>query len=804
MRVSFRYTKYLLLALLLFALLGAAGLGVGYLILAPKLPSVEVLRDVQLQVPLRVYSRDGALMAEYGEKRRVPVGHDEVPELMRQAFIAAEDDRFYEHPGVDYQGILRAVWYLVRTGERGQGGSTITMQVARNFFLSREKTYLRKVNEILLALKIERELSKEQILELYLNKIYLGNRAYGVGAAAQIYYGRPLEELTIAEIAMIAGLPKAPSAYNPVANPTRALERRAYVLRRMRELNFISDDEYRSALEAPITAGTHELMAEVEGDYVAEWARAVAVEQLGAEEAYTGGYKIYTTVDSRRQQAATDALRHALEDYDERHGYRGPLAQVDLSELADEQARHEVMRRYRNVAGNQVALVTEVGDEQATLLVAGREEPQVLPWEGVSWAKPFVNREVVGKAPERIADVVAPGDVIYVRATEAGWRLAQIPEVQGALVALSPRDGSIVALAGGYDFHLSKFNRASQALRQPGSAFKPFVYSAALEKGFTPATVVNDAPVVFQDRALEGTWRPENYSGRFYGPTRLRDALTYSRNLVSIRVLRSIGIPYAVDYIGRFGFDADRLAHNLSLSLGNASVTPLELARGYAVLANGGFAVKPYFIERIVGPGDEVVYEANPPVICDPCDVEDALEDEGFVEVGGQEDAPEVEYAPRVIAADNAYMMTSMMRDVVQRGTGRRLQELGRGDIAGKSGTTNDQQDAWFSGFSTDLVITAWAGFDQVQPLGAGETGSRVALPMWLEFARVALEGMPERPLQQPQGLVTVRIDPETGLAARADNPDAVFEVFREETVPPLEPPRAAAGGSSGPEGSLF
>lgn len=801
MKLPLRFLTYSIAALISLALLGAVGLGVGYAILAPRLPSVEVLRDVQFQVPLRVYTADGALIAEFGEKRRVPLEYAQIPERMIQAFIAAEDDRFFEHPGVDYQGILRAIWNLVLTGERSQGGSTITMQVARNFFLSSEKTYLRKANEILLALKIERELTKEQILELYLNKIYLGSRAYGVGAAAQVYYGRPVDELTLAEIAMIAGLPKAPSAYNPLVNPERALTRRSYVLRRMQQLGFISEAEYAMAVAAPITARSHQVAVEVEAPYIAEMARAEMVERFG-EDAYTGGYHVYTTIDGRLQKAANAALREALLGYDERHGYRGPVARVEEADVlrSPERAR-EVLAKHRSSGDIRPALVTTVDTAGASLLVQGEPQLQTLSFEGMKWARRFINREVVSDPPAQPSDVLAPGDVIYVRPqAEGGWRLAQLPEVEGALVALSPQDGSVVALVGGFDFFRSKFNRATQALRQPGSAFKPFVYSAALDKGFTPATIINDAPVVFRDEALEGTWRPENYSGRFYGPTRFRAALTYSRNLVSIRILRDIGVAYAVDYIQHFGFARDRLAPNLSLSLGNASITPLELTAGYTVFANGGFRVNPYLISRVEAADGSVLFEAAPARVCDGC--EEAAE-AGLQQVG-LESQPASQYAERVINPQNAYLMTSMMRDVVRYGTGRRLLQLGREDLAGKTGTTNDQRDAWFSGYNAQLAATAWVGFDQFQPLGAGETGATLALPMWLEFMRIALDGMPEKPLKQPEGLVTVRIDPETGLAARAENQDAIFEIFRADSVPPLEP---ASGGDATvrqPEQSLF
>lgn len=798
MKLRLRFLTYALATLFSLALLlAAAGAGFAYFVLAPKLPSVDVLRDVQFQVPLRVYTADGGLIAEFGEKRRIPLQYQQIPETMIQAFIAAEDDRFFQHPGVDYQGLLRAVWNLVLTGERSQGGSTITMQVARNFFLSSEKTYLRKANEILLALKIERELSKEQILELYLNKIYLGNRAYGVGAAAQVYYGRPVTELDLAEIAMIAGLPKAPSAYNPLANPERALVRRGYVLRRMHHLGYISDAEFAVAMETPSTAQAFRVQLDAEAQYAAEMARAELVEQFG-EAAYTDGYHVYTTLDRRAQQAAVDALRTTLLDYDQRHGYRGPVARLKAEQLQSEEQRQQTLAGYYGIGEIRPALVMAVAKDEAEVLVQGEAEPQALPFAGVEWAKRFINREVVGDPPKAVADVVAPGDVVYVRPREFGWQLVQLPEVEGALVALSPQDGSIRALVGGFDFFRSKFNRVTQALRQPGSAFKPFVYSAALEKGFTPATIVNDAPVVFRDEALEGTWRPENYSGRFYGPTRLRVGLTHSRNLVSIRVLRDIGIAYAVDYVSRFGFEKDRMAPNLSLSLGNASITPLELASGYAVFANGGYRVTPYLIERIEDAYGNIVFQAEPARVCSSC--ADAAASP-LLPVA--DSAAPAQHAPQVIDPQNAYLMTSMMQDVVQYGTGRRLLALGRKDLAGKTGTTNEQKDGWFSGFTSQLAVTAWVGFDQSHPMGAGETGSRNALPMWLEFMRVALEGVPEQPLKQPEGLVTVRIDPESGLMARADNPSAIFEVFRADDVPPPEP-AGVGGGAQLPERSIF
>ncbi|MGD8430359.1 MAG: penicillin-binding protein 1A, partial [Ectothiorhodospiraceae bacterium] len=715
-----RIIAYLLASFLGLGLLGLGGAGVAYLVLAPDLPPVESLKDVEFQVPLRVLSADGVLIAEYGEKKRAPIHYDEAPQDLVNAFIAAEDQRFFEHPGVDYQGILRAIWYLVRTGEKGPGGSTITMQVARNFFLTRERTFLRKGREILLALKIDRELSKQEILELYMNKIYLGHRAYGVGAAAQVYYGKPLGELTLAQLAMIAGLPKAPSAFNPVTDPKRALVRRGYVLGRMHDLGFISDARFRKAMSADITARLHGGQSELDAPYVAEMVRTRMVQRFGEEAAYTDGYTVYTTVDSSRQKAAGTALREALHEYDERHGYRGPLAHVELTGKEGPDRWAEALKDQVNAGGLTTALVVSVDDKGAELFDRQRAEKWRLPWDGIKWARPYVSRNAQGKAPAKPADVLSPGDIIRVRTTDDGPRLAQVPQVEGAIVSIAPQDGHIIALVGGYAYDQSKFNRVLQARRQPGSSFKPFIYSAALANGFTPATLVNDAPVVFRDEALESTWRPQNYSGKFFGPTRLRQALIHSRNLVSIRVLRSVGVDTAIEYLTRFGFQPDQLPRNLSLALGSASVTPLQLVRGYAVFANGGHRVEPYYIDRVVNDDDEVVYESDPVRVCADCESTDkATEADKAKTADGQaaavtaaaagDDAgggPRV--APRVISADNAYLMTTMMRDVIRHGTGRKALRLGRHDLAGKTGTTNDQRDAWFAGFNQDLVTAAW------------------------------------------------------------------------------------------------
>jgi len=797
---ALRVVGFLVLLGGLGSLLVAAGV---YWYLNPKLPSIEVLKDVKLQVPLRVYSREGTLIAEFGEKRRSPVELAEVPKNMIHAVLASEDDRFYEHPGVDWQGITRAVVHLLRTGEKGPGGSTITMQVARNFFLSREKSYVRKLNEILLALKIERELGKDEILELYLNKIFLGHRAYGVGAAAQVYYGKSLDQLDLPQLAMIAGLPKAPSRFNPVVNPERALARRNYVLGRMRELDYITQAEYETAVRSPVTASVYGLKAELSAPYVAEMARVYMEERLG-EEAYTGGYRVFTTLDSRLQLAASDALRQALLAYDRRHGFRGPELKLD-PEL-DLEAVEKAIADIPEVGGLKPAVVLSLGEQSVSALVKGTGEIEI-PWSGLEWARRHLDENRLGPKLARADEVLSKGDVIRVEFKEESWQLAQVPEIEGAIVALDPNDGAVLALSGGFDFYRSKFNRIIQAERQPGSAFKPFIYSAAMENGFTPASMINDAPVVFDDPGIEAVWRPENYSGRFFGPTRIREALFKSRNLVSIRLVRAMGVAPTIGHLKRFGFDEDKLPKNLSIALGSVTITPLELARGFSVLANGGYLVEPYFVMRSENSDGEIMEQAIPRRVCRECETVDRVirQDGAAVPVeasvtpavaepvsetpSAEEAYPEVEEiapepAPRVISARNAWIMNSMMRDVIRRGTGRRALELGRKDLAGKTGTTNDQRDAWFSGFNPSIVATAWVGFDQLQPLGRGETGARAALPMWIDFMREALRNAPETVLEQPEGLVTVRIDPDSGRLAGAGDPDAIFETFYRELAP--------------------
>ena len=803
--------RWLLVVFLLSSLLGIAAIGAAWVIYGRNLPDVETLRDVQLQVPLRVFTEDRRLIGIFGEKRRIPVSIEETPACLKQAFLAGEDARFYEHPGVDYQGITRAAWSLLTTGEKSIGGSTITQQLASNFFLTSEKTFTRKIKEIFLALRIERELDKDEILELYMNKIFLGYRAYGVGAAAEVYYGKPPDQLSLAQCAMIAALPKAPSRINPIASPERAVERRNYVLSRMFELGYIDQERFAKATAEPDRAYYHGAIAEIPAPYVAEMVRVKALELLGTA-AYEGGYEVITTIDSRLQVAANAAVANGLEEYDQRHGYRGAEAHVDLKNRQGTSELLDILAPYRPISGLEPGVVVEVEDSLAVVYLRNGQTV-ALTLEDMKWAAPFVNRDRKGKEPETVGDIMQAGDIIRARLHDDGsWRLGQLPEVEAALVSLDPRTGDIKALVGGYDFARSKFNRVVQGRRQPGSSFKPFVYSAALENGFTVASIVNDAPIVFEDSELERAWKPQNFSEKFYGPTRLREAMVNSRNLVSIRLLRSVGIESARDYITRFGFERDELPPNLTMALGTASLTPLSMARAYSVFANGGYLVTPEFIRRIDNMAGDTIYETWASIPCDDCgDPQlDILPDTGLVldepefkplEIASGEEPSDAAvskdslrdpidsekvYAVRVITPQNAYLVRSMMMDVVRRGTGVRAMQLGRNDLAGKTGTTNEQRDAWFSGYNDSLVTSVWVGFDNHEPLGRRELGGRAALPVWMAYMAVALDGVEDRPPDVPEGLARARIDPETGLLARLEDRDAIMELFQAGRLPPM------------------
>jgi len=765
-----------------------------YYKISPELPSTDALRDVQLQIPLRVYTAEGDLIAEYGEKRREPVNISEVPETLKNAIIAAEDKRFYVHPGVDWQGLLRAFVHLMKTGSKGLGGSTITMQVARNFFLTNEKTYSRKINEIFLSLRIETELTKDEILELYINKINLGNRSYGFAAASRVYYGKNIADLNLQESAMLAGLPKAPSRYNPVINPTRALERRNYVLGRMVALDMISPASYGAARATGVTAKRHFSKPEAEANYIGEMARA-RIKQLYGDDWSTAGHNVYTSIRSDAQNAANKALRSALFAYEKRHGYLGPLAQLESKEYDDPSALKSALSDFSTHGNLLPAVVIKVTDDAAEIRLSDGQEFS-FGLADVEWARSRIDIETLGDEIAKVSDVLAPGNVIHVTQLQNDqYEFVQEPTIEGAFVAMSPASGAITALVGGFDFNRSKFNRVTQARRQPGSTFKPFIYSAALEKGDTAATIYNDAPVVFHDDALEGEWRPSNYSGRFFGPTRLREALIYSRNLVSVRVLREIGIPYAREYATRFGFAERNLPPDLSLALGSASTTPLEITSAFAVFANNGYRVTPHFITRIVGPRGKVIYQAPEVALCDDCDPaeESSLNDEirlsdtrAVDEESDTSATPQAKFdmAPRVIEARNAYIMQSIMREVVERGTARKAKEvLTRSDLAGKTGTTNNQLDAWFTGFNQEVVASAWVGSDGLNPLGRGEAGGIVALPMWVSFMHDTLTDVPEVLPQAPEDLIEVKIDRKTGEPSDAID-GVVTEYFRKELLP--------------------
>jgi penicillin-binding protein 1A len=784
-------------------LAGTVTLGLlgAYQYLRPALPDVTAIKDIRLQVPLRVYSRDGKLIAQFGEQRRIPLAFDAIPTQFVNAVLAAEDDNFFQHSGVDYPGLIRAIVRHLMSGERAEGGGTITMQLTRGIFLSAEKTYRRKLQEIFLALRIEQELTKQEILALYVNKMFLGQRAYGVGAAAEVYFGKTVDQLTLPEIALIAGTFRLPSRDNPIANADLARQRRSYVLRRMREKEFITQDEHDAAVAAPVESRLHGPAVEIEAPYAAEMARAALLARYGAE-AYTAGYEAVTTVDSRLQNAAVRALRAALLDYDQRHGYRGPLGRVSLDAKSTEKEWRQALEEYAPRVSLEPALIVKVGEKDAVAF--SRTHGRVnLKWPGFSWAREPRPDGSVGPALERASDVLTMGDVVYLAQERSGdWRMVQMPEAQGAFVALDPQDGAVAALIGGFDYYASNYNRAVQARRQPGSAFKPFLYSAALDQGFTPASIVNDAPLVIEDATLEASWRPQNNTREFRGPMRLREALVRSRNLVSIRVMHALGPAYATSFIERFGFPDNSLPRNLSLALGTAQVSPLEMASAYAVFANGGFRVEPYYLQRVIGPEGDIVFEAEPRVACTECTRPEAgeLATTNLLDIpvhaqqsdesrwGGLAYLDEKRLAPAAISPQNSYVMTDMMQDVIRRGTAVRAQQLKRTDLAGKTGTTNDRRDAWFCGFNSSLVAAAWVGFDQEKSLGPGEEGSRTALPMWMYFMAEALKGVVEQRRAPPPGLVSMRISADTGFAARPGEPNAIFETFIAGHLPPEAP----------------
>lgn len=781
MRLSYFWRKGLW-AITSLSFVGLVALAFMYLYLESQLPSVDALKTVKLQVPLHIYTQDGKLIQEYGEKKRIPVRYDDVPKMLVYALLATEDQRFFEHPGVDIFGLGRATLRMIKTGTKSQGASTITMQVARNFFLSRKKTFLRKFNEILLAIKIDRELPKEKILELYLNKIYLGNRAYGVGAAAEVYYGKTLSELTLGEIAMIAGLPQAPSTQNPIINPKAAEKRRNHVLMRLLEEGYINKAQYEKALKEPVKTRLHRTNADVSAPYVAEMVRQALFEKLG-DGAYTRGYQVFTTLDGTLQNAADASMRSHIERYDRQHGYHGPVSHPNNAEAL------QTLQKTPSFEGLIPALITQV-QERAVQIVDKHGQQHQIAWTGLAWARPALRNGWVGRAPNRASDILKSGDIIYYRVdTEGHATLAQIPEVQGALVSLEPHSGAIKALVGGYDFYISSFNRATQTERQPGSSFKPILYAAALEKGYTLATLINDSPIVVDDPSQANVWRPHNDNRTFNGPMRLKEALVRSRNLVSIRILDDLGFDYVIAFASRFGFNKKAMPRGLSLALGTLSVNPLTLTSAFSVFVNEGKQAPNYFIDRIEDNQGQNVNLPELAGVCRACaNPNNALQ------------------AKSIIAPDTAFLMYTALQGVVEHGTAAAARVLNRKDIGGKTGTTNEQFDAWFAGVHPNLVSTVWVGFDNPHSLHA--YGASLALPVWIDYMRVALAKLPTAELKKPENIVAVQINPQTGNLAQNGQNRTITEYFREEDIPAddeeIGNSQVATPESANPDQSLF
>ncbi|WP_100658029.1 penicillin-binding protein 1A [Alteromonas flava] len=888
-----KYIKPLFITFIVGSIIGFAGLVGIYFYIKPELPSVDVLKEVKLQTPMRIYTHDGKLISQYGVKRRIPLALEEVPEQLKQALLATEDSRFYQHIGIDPIGVFRAALNLVLTGEKSQGASTLTMQLARNFFLTREKTYIRKIKEIFIALHMEQVLSKDEILELYLNKVELGHRSFGVGAAAQVYYGKSVNELSLAEIATIAGLPQAPSVLNPISRPDRSIERRRIVLLRMLDEGFITQEQFEQANSAPVTARKHGAEIEVDAPYLADVIYNEMISIYGKEEAETGGYQVFATTPSHLQLAAQEAVIRNIHDYDERHGYRGPIGQLWQSEpeppgdsesvaiadlapeepleetsldIVDEQMLDEVIEQtpaaiQLPVSENVIlehllninwvdplrpAVVVEVGESSVRVLSVSEERELKslrIDWPGIAWAREYISDSKQGADPQVAADVLSPGEVVWVREQDNAWRLSQIPDVSSAFVALDPYNGAVMAVVGGYNFYQSQFNRATQAKRQVGSNIKPFVYSAAIESGYTLASIINDAPINQWDASSGIAWRPQNSPAEYDGPVRMRYALGRSKNVVSVRLLRGVGLDETVQYLTRFGFEREEIPRDETVSLGSGSHTPLEVARGFATFANGGFLVQPYFISHITNELGEEIWRANPPLACDPCEQEvtdlnakevdsddiEALLAEQFASIGNdlstaettEQNAPPLLKAERVVSEHNAFLTREMMRTAVRAngswshntywlGTGWRARNiLQRTDIGGKTGTTNDSRDTWFSGFAPGLVATSWVGFDDMSRqlgrvtrnqnlvnmnpekynwIGNGlvgvEDGAKAAQPAWIRFMQQVLADLEEQPTAIPDGILRVRVDRSTGLLTSRTDHTTLFEYF----IPGTEP----------------
>lgn len=826
-----KWFKRLLIAFFSLSLLGIAAIAAAYFYVLPDLPDVNSLKTVQLQTPLRIYSRDGKLISQFGEKRRIPVEYEEVPTQLINAVLDTEDARFFEHNGIDPIGIIRAAVILITTGKKSQGASTITQQVARGFFLSNEKTYIRKVKEIFLALKIEKALTKKEILALYLNRSFLGNRAYGVGAAAQVYYGKELNQLTLPEMAMIAGLPQAPSAANPIRNTERAISRRNWVLSRMLEKRNITQAEYQEAINSASTAKYHGAEIDLYAPYVSEMARDYMIQKYGEEAAYTNGYNVYTTISSDLQLMAQESLRDNVFAYDQRHGYRGPVTELWTDTPLSNDEIVAILKRTSSVQGIMPAAVLSVKDQQAQV-IDEKGELLTLEWNGLKWARKFISDKRQSLPPKLASDILTAGQQVWIRHNGKHWQLSQIPQVSSATVSLEPHDGAIKTLVGGFSFSQSQFNRVTQAKRQLGSNIKPFIYAAALEKDYTLATLINNAPINKPDTRQGTAWRPKNSPDIYGGPTRLRVGLAQSINVMSVRAMRHTGLDDTIKELIKFGFDPSDLPRNESLALGSASVTPLQVATAFNTFANGGYLVEPYFIDHVTDAYDNMVEQTIPTIACSKpepsitgptelTDIDDPftvmateVDQENVSSITAEQNVctnPQAHFAKRVISEQTAFLITEALKSVIwgggdwSHGTGwngtawRASKLIKRHDIAGKTGTTNESRDTWFSGFNPTLTATFWVGFDDhgrqlgrsswmangdPDQISGAEAGAKTAGPGWNDYMNKALSGTPEAPVIPPRGIVSARIDLATGKLTRKTDYTTEFEYFVEGTEP--------------------
>ena len=818
-----KFIKRLFIFTLVCTILGVGTIFGFYFYVKPQLPDVATLKDVNLQTPMQVFSQDGKLISQFGEKRRIPVAYEDIPEHLIEALIATEDSRFYEHPGFDPIGIVRAASAIVMSGSASQGASTITQQLARNFFLSNEKKIMRKIKEIFIAVHIEQLLTKQEIMALYVNKIFLGYRSYGFGAAAQTYFGKNLADLSLSEIATLAGMPKAPSTMNPIYSLERATKRRNIVLMRMLDEKYITPQEYKQARSEEIVASYHGAEIELDAPYVAELARAWMVEKYGQDKAYTSGMSVYTTVNSRLQIAANHAATKNLLEYDQRHGYRG--AERVLWKTGEQplslQEIDETLTKVPTYGELIPAIVIEVEDKKAIVRVKNHQN-QTIDWNGMKWARQYVTDKQQGPVPKQARDILASGEQIWVRqvkvpsteeSTNEQWQLSQVPNANTAFVAMSPENGSVLALVGGFNFVHSKFNRATQSLRQVGSSIKPFIYSAAIDNGLTLASLINDAPINQWDKSQGTAWRPKNSPPTYIGPARLRRGLAESRNVMAVRVLRQVGLDKTRQYLTHFGFDIDQLPRSETLALGAGSLTPIKMAQGYSVFANGGYIVEPFYIERVEGPFGEKEFNANPTTIChQDCEDEETVKiSDEISEQDVSSDITQPRYATQVISEQNAFLVREMMNSNIWgdggswrdgygwNGTGWRAQALKRRDIGGKTGTTNDSKDAWYNGFAPGMVAIAWVGFDDhnrmlgkttansnmsANPIVGAESGAKTAQPAWISFMHDALVNVPPTHKELPSNIVRVRIDRNTGLLTHKFDDSSMFEYFIEGSEP--------------------